>query len=248
MDLGFLEQLGLTRNETKIYGALLNLGSAASGKITSETGLHRSRVYEGLGRLCEKGLVSSVKKGTVTYFEATSSERLLDVLEEEKSGLEGKIADVKKRIPELNRYREAKPTAEAYILQGIEGFKAMRRDVLKNAKGEHLMIGAIAREDRAMPIFFEKWNAERKRLGIKIRILYKASARTLPLAKRKRQSENRFLPSYIDNPVVINIYADRVVNVLWKGSVPLCFVMVNRDIADAYRKYFEMLWGISEKG
>jgi len=247
MELLFLQELGLTQNEIKIYTALLNLGSAPSGKITFECGLHRSRVYEGLNRLIEKGLVSFVKDGNVTCFEATSSERIIDVLEDEKRSLEKRIRKVKKHIPELNRLRETKPTAEANILQGVEGFKAMRRDVLKHAAGEHLMIGAIAREDRVMPLFFEKWNAERKRLGIKIRVLYKHSAKGTSMVMRKHHAESRFLPPYIDNPAVINIYGDRVVNVLWKGDYPLCFVMVNKDIADAYRKYFELLWGISEK-
>ena len=247
MEFDFLQELGLTQNEIKIYSALLRLGSVASGKITYETALHRSRVYEGLNRLVEKGLVSFVKKGNVTFFAATSSEKILDVLEEEKKQAEEKIVKMKKHIPELNRYRETKPVAEAYILQGIEGFKAMRRDVLKNAKGEHLMIGAIAREDRVMPLFFEKWDKERKELKIRLKILYKAAARTLPMSIRKHHAETRFLPNDIDNPAVINIYGDRVVNVIWKGDSPLCFVMVNKDIADAYRKYFELLWKASKK-
>ena len=247
MDFAFLQEIGLTGNEIKIYEALLKLGSAASGRITYETGLHRSRVYEGLNRLVEEGLVSFVKKGSVTFFEATSSEKIVDVLEEEKLALDQKISEMKKVIPELNKYRESKPRAEAYILEGIEGFKAMRRDVLKHAKKEHLMIGAIARENEVMPIFFQKWDKERKKLGIKIRVLYKSDARGKPLVSDAYHAEKRFLPEHISNPAVINIYGDRVVNVLWKGNYPLCFVMVNKDIADAYRKYFGLLWKASRK-
>lgn len=240
-----MQEIGLTRNEIKIYSALLKLGSAPSGKITFETGLHRSRVYEGLNRLAEKGLVSFVKKGFAMYFEATSSEKILDVLEEEKSRIDEKIKSMQKIIPELNKFRETKPTAEAYILQGIEGFKAMRREVLKYAKNEHLMIGAIARENEAMPVFFEKWDRERKKKEIKLRILYKAEARGKAMTKRPYHADSRFLPDFISNPAVINIYGDRVVNVLWKGNYPICFVMANKDIADAYRKYFELLWRAS---
>lgn len=247
MDLSFLQGIGLTNNEVKIYDALLKLGSATSGRITYETGLHRSRVYEGLNRLAEKGLASFIKKGSVTYFEATASEKIVDVLEEEKNAIDEKIKNAQKIIPELNRYREAKPTAEAYILQGVEGFKAMRRDVLKNAKGEHLMIGAIALEDVVMPAFFENWDRERKEKKIKLRLLYKADARESKMVKRQGFADYRFLPAHISNPAVINIYGDRVVNVLWKGKYPLCFVMVNKDIADAYRKYFELLWKVSKK-
>lgn len=250
MDFAFLQELGLTRNEVKIYSALLSLGSASSGKITYECGLHRSRVYEGLGRLMEKGLVSSVKMGKITFFEAASSERILDVLEEQKTSVEKKIGEAQKWVPELNRFRETKPTAEAYILQGVEGFKAMRREVLKHA-GAHpakelLLLGAIAREPKVMPLFYEKWDRERRRAGITTRILYKQNVKGD--IRTEYWDKRRFLPEHIANPAVINIYGDRVVNVLWKGNEPLCFVMINKDIADAYRKYFEMLWGLSEKG
>lgn len=247
MDFSFLQEIGLTRNEARIYEAVIKLGSQPSGRITYETGLHRSRVYEGLNRLAEKGLVSFIKKGNTTFFEATSSEKITDLLEEKKAHLEDRIQKMKKLIPELNSFRESKPTAEAYILQGVEGFKAMRREVLKYENKEHLMIGAIARENLVMPVFFEKWNRERKKNGIKLRILYKASAKGSIMDKKQTLVEKRFLPPFISNPAVINIYGNRVVNVLWKGNYPICFVMVNKDIADAYHKYFELLWHVSKK-
>lgn len=246
MDFSFLQEIGLTQNEIAIYAAVLKLGSTPSGRITYETGLHRSRVYEGLNRLAEKGLISFVKQGNVTFFEATSSEKIVDVLEEEKLRIDEKILKMKTVIPQLNKFRESKPTAEAYILQGVEGFKAMRRDVLKHAKGEHLMIGAIARENEVMPLFFEKWDAERKRLKIALRILYKSDVKGSAMSLRKDFAEARYLPPHISNPAVINVYGDRVVNVLWKEKFPLCFVMVNQDIADAYRKYFDVLWKASK--
>lgn len=246
MDFSFLYELGFTKNETKIYSALLKLGSAPAGRITYETGLHRSRVYEGLNRLMEKGLVSFVKKGAITYFEATTSEKILDVIEEEKRKLDEKKKVIEKMLPELNRFRETKPTAEAYILQGVEGFKSMRRDVLKHAKGEHLLLGAISKENEVMTLFFEKWNKERIGLKIKQRILHKAEARGKYMTKMPL-SKTKYLPAHISNPAVVNIYGDRVVNVIWKSDYPICFVMVNKDIAEAYKKYFELLWEKGEK-
>lgn len=242
MDFSFLQEIGLTQNEVTIYEAVLKLGSTPSGRITYETGLHRSRVYEGLNRLAEKGLVSFVKKGTITYFEATSSEKIVDVLEEDKLRIDEKILKAKAFIPQLNQFRESKPTAEAYILQGVEGFKAMRRDSLKYAKKDLLLIGAIARENEVMPLFFEKWDKERQEKKILLRTLYKSDARGKPLLGRQKLAEYRYLPPHISNPAVINVYGNRVVNVLWKENYPLCFMMVNQDIADAYRKYFEILW------
>jgi len=247
MDFSFLSEIGLTQNEIKIYGAVLKLGSVPSGRIVYETGLHRSRVHEGLHRLIEKGMISFVKKGSTSFFEATSSEKVLDVLEEEKEKIDEKIKRIEPMISEMNRLRETKPTAEAYILQGIEGYKAMRRDVFKSGAKDLLLLGAIAVDDKALPTFFEKWYKERARKGIKMRVLYKAEARDRLLSASPYVDKRRFLPDEFSNPTVINIYGDRVVNVLWKGKYPLCFVMVNKDIADAYRKYFELFWKASKK-
>jgi len=246
MDFSFLDTVGLTKNEKKIYSALLNSGAVTAGRLTYETGLHRSRVYEGLKRLVEKGLVGFVKRGLITYFQATAPEKLIDYLDEEKNRIDEKKKTIELALPELKEFTKSKPTAQAYILEGIEGFKSMRRDVLKHAKGEHLLIGAIAKEDKVMPLFFEKWNQERIKKKIKWRILHKESARGTNMTKLKF-IETRFLPAHIDNPAVINIYADRVVNVLWKDNSPICFVMENKYIAEAYKKYFELLWKISKK-
>ncbi len=54
--------------------------------------------------------------------------------------------------------------------------------------------------------------------------------------------ECRFLPKGFSTPAVINVYGDKVVNVLWKGAYPLCFMIKNKDIADSYKRWFDILW------
>ena len=58
--------------------------------------------------------------------------------------------------------------------------------------------------------------------------------------------ETKFLPKEIESPAIINIYGDRVANVLWKGNYALVFLLINKEIADSYRKYFDYLWKISK--
>ena len=59
--------------------------------------------------------------------------------------------------------------------------------------------------------------------------------------------EIKFLPKEIENPSIINIYGDRVANVLWKGKYPICFLLINKEIADSYRNYFEWLWKLAKQ-
>lgn len=250
MDVGVLEKIGLSKAEVKIYLAMLSLGSAPSGRIVRETGLRKSTVYETIRRLQEKGLVSYVIKGGMKHFEASNPERIIDFIGEEKRKLNETESEAKELIRQLEKGLDVlRPHAEAHVLVGVEGFKTMRRDVLRNAKGEHLLIGAISRENEVMPGFFEHWNSQRQKKKIKIRILHKESARGKPMAKKQFMGayfETKFLPDEVESPAVINIYGDRVVNVLWKKDYPLCFLLINNEIADSYRRYFSYLWRIAK--
>lgn len=239
-----LKNIGLSKAEAKLYLSMIKLGSSTAGAITKETGLRKSTVYESLSRLLEKGLVSYVIKNNIKFFEAADPDMLVDFIDEKKRELEESKSEIKKIVTDLKSLRsQLKPHAEAHVFLGIEGFKTMRRDVLKHAKGEHLLLGAISREPVVMPHFWTYFNKERIRLGIKMRILHQLNTREKPV--RSEMIDIRFLPKEITIPTVINIYGDRVVSLLWKENYPVCFMLINKDIADAYRKYFEILWKIS---
>ena len=90
MDAKLLQEIGLTNSEILVYTTLLKTGSIKVGQLIKEVSLHRSRVYEAINRLTDKGLVSYVIKNNVKFFEATDPERLLSYLEEQKERLNEK--------------------------------------------------------------------------------------------------------------------------------------------------------------
>ncbi|MFH0860689.1 MAG: helix-turn-helix domain-containing protein [Candidatus Altiarchaeota archaeon] len=246
MNLEILEKIGLSKAEVRVYVTLLELGSTPSSRVVDETGFRKSTVYESIRRLQERGLVSYVIKDKRRYYEAQNPDRLVDFLDDRRKELEEYEVDVRKIIPKLKKgFDLLKPHAEAHVLAGIEGFKTMRDDVLKNADKGLLLIGAISKEGDVMPGFFRNWNEARQIKKIHMRVLNKESSRQKAMAKKEFMGEYfnmRFLPEELESPAVINIYGDRVVNVLWKKKHPLCFMLINSDIADSYRKYFEYLW------
>jgi len=58
MDTKLLQEIGLTNSEITIYTTLLRTGVIKAGELVREVNLHRSRIYEAINRLTEKGLVS----------------------------------------------------------------------------------------------------------------------------------------------------------------------------------------------
>src|SRR3989344_6412748 len=166
MNLSALENIGLSKAEVQVYSALLKLGSSSSGKIVAETSLRKSTVYECINRLGDKGLVSYVIKDSMKYFEAAQPEKLLDFMQEKKREINRQEKQLNSLIPKLkSEFDFLKPRAEAHVYLGVEGFKTMRRDSLRNANGEILLIGAISREDEVMPGFYKWWNKERQAKG-----------------------------------------------------------------------------------
>jgi sugar-specific transcriptional regulator TrmB len=244
MDTKILEEIGLAPSEIAVYTAMLKTGSVKVGVLIKEVALHRSRVYEAINRLIEKGLVSYVIKNNIKFFQASEPERLLSYIEEQKEKLTSKEEIIKKILPELRKQTSLMPQAEAHVLYGKEGFKTMRKDVLKQKQPLYL-IGAIGKEDK-LEYFFQNFDKLRVKSKIKMKVLYDYEVKGKAIS-RLELMETKFLSKEYSTPVVINIYGDRVVNVLWQGEVPICFMIINKDIADSYRKWFEMMWKLAKK-
>lgn len=236
-----MKEIGLPNSEISVYVLLVKLGSSKASSLVRELGLHRSRIYEALSRLMDKGLVSSVIKNNIKYFSASNPEKLLEYVEEQKAKLESKQESIKKLLPELKKQFELKPEAEARVLYGKEGFKTMRNDCLKQKKDIYL-IGGKGKEYQALEFFFPGFDKKRIKLGIRFRILADFGVQDIKENKELKLAEFKTLPKDFSSPAVINIYGDRVVNVLWKNLEPICFMIINKDIADSYRKWFELMW------
>jgi len=246
MDEKLLQEIGLTKSEVSVYTTLLKLRSVRVGELMKLINLHRSRVYETINRLIEKGLVSYVIKNNIKYFKATDPERLLSYIEEQKEKLNEKESKIKKIIPELKKQIPFSiPQTEAHVYLGKEGFKTIRKDVLKQ-KQDLYLIGAVGKEDKFLKYFFPNFNKLRIKNKIKWKILYDSEVKGKEITKLELM-ETRFLPKEYSSPAVINVYGDRVVNVLWKEDNPTCFMIINKDIADSYRKWFKLLWKLAKK-
>src|SRR3989344_5052785 len=122
MDIANLEQLGLTRNESRVYLALLQLGSTNADPIIKKTGLHRNIVYDNLYKLIDKGLATFVLKTKRKFFEATSTYQLLKWIEDEKEEALSKEKLAKNILPEIESLRALnQEKQEVSVYKGKKG-------------------------------------------------------------------------------------------------------------------------------
>jgi sugar-specific transcriptional regulator TrmB len=141
MNTAILENIGFTKGEIKVFLALLGLGNTSSGPIIIKSHVSRSKVYEILERLEEKGLVSESIRENTRYFQAASPKRILDYIERKEIDLKKEKEEFKKILPSLiqkQQFAEEKQEAKVYV--GFEGVKTFYGEVLKKLgkKDEYL--------------------------------------------------------------------------------------------------------------
>lgn len=97
----YLEEIGLSDKEAKLYLALLGFESATPSELAEKTGIKRTTVYVVLSTLEQKGLVSEVPKGKTSSFHAEPPERLQTYVERQKVVLDERSARLKDIIPQI---------------------------------------------------------------------------------------------------------------------------------------------------
>jgi HTH-type transcriptional regulator, sugar sensing transcriptional regulator len=234
MELRALENVGLKINESKIYLALLDLGSCLVSEIYKKTNIHRRNIYDGLERLQEKGLVTVIIKNGKKYFEAVNPEKLLDYLKEKEEG-------IKQILPELKgKYGSIKSEEEGQMFKGVEGMKSIMQDML-NVGETIYSIGSKGKwRSKELEFFYPQFERERIKRRIKIKQIFDYEMKNKNPSGFKC-SEYKFFPKEYSSPTHIWIYGDRVVSALW-GDTSFAFMIKSKKLVEGYRKFFDFMW------
>ncbi len=230
-----LKQAGLTDNESKIYLALIELGPSLAGQIARKTGLHRRTIYDTIEMLIQKGLVGYIKENNRKLFQAANPERLIEIIKEKENILSPLIKSLQ------SKYNATKEKEETNFYKGKEGLKTIFEDQLSSK--EILILGASPLAYETLQFYFKWYDKTRKQKNIKTRIIAtdkKIAKSKIPLA------EIKYLPEKYSNPVAVNIYNDKTAIILW-AKEPIAILIKNKEITNAYRTYFELMWKIAKK-
>ncbi len=241
MDTASLESIGLTRNQSLVYLSLLKLGLTTAQNIIKESGLHRVIVYDGLEKLQEFGLVSSIVKDYRRYFQAAKPKKLLDFLDEKREVID-------KIIPELESIEGLKKEEiNAAIYKGKEGIKTIHSEMLREGKDIYVL-GAKGKIFKELPYFIPNFERERIRKKMKFILIYdKKEFKDYEENIVKRSFyKGRTLPPNFDSDSVVNIFGDKVAIVLWDERYPTGFMIENKKVADSFMKWFNFIYEHSE--
>ena len=235
-----LEKFGLSSNEAKVYTALLKNGLSTVGVIADKSKVHRTNVYDVIERLVEKGLVSYIMKDGVKGYEATEPENLMILLKE-------KEMELQKILPSLMLDKKlAEKKSEVHVYEGVSAVKMMMSHFLEK-KQPRWTYGVPKDAVEHMKEFMAHYHGKRIKMGLPMRHIYNEDAKErMAYLNGMELTEARYLPKEFNSPVSTSICGDEVVFILW-GKNPLVIQIINEGLAESYKKYFEVLWGIAKK-
>ncbi len=239
MNTRLFHLMGLTPNETKVYLALLDLGTAQAGQITEKSGVHRRNVYDAIDRLMEKGLISFVIVNNKKMFSPVNPKRFLEIIDEKKFELENIKSEFSKILPELELTAKFKERHDVRFFKGFAGLKTVFEDIIRTRKS-YIGYGPGQQLEKILKHYFKHFISNRIKAKIGIRLIYDEASRTA--IKRNPLSEIRFIPEQYNSHAALRIYGDKVAILLLSEEDPLAIVIKNKAIADGYRKYFEVMW------
>lgn len=231
-----LGDIGLGNGEIEVYIALLKLGSVPVSKIKEETNLHRTTIYDFLEKLLIKGLVGYVIENNVKFYKATDPQKLLEHIKEKEKN----VLEIMPDLVNMTKHKREEINVEVY--RGIEGLKTLLNDMLR-IKEE--VIGFGLQEEywvEHFPHIMERYFKEAKLRGITERLLTTDEPKFI---FENETTAYRYIPSEFFNPTPTFVFGDNIAIIIWE---PLSIINIkNPQVADSYKKYFNMLWNISKE-
>lgn len=247
MDIKDLEKLGLKRNEAKIFEELLKYVETTAGNLIKKTGFHRNIIYDNLEKLLDKGLAKFTIKDKVRYYSVFSSEAIVEIIKKKEDEIQQQYKIARKISKEIKRnIKIRETTSETCILQGIEGIRELMKDTLKAGK-DHIVYGAPETSLRIMgEYFWENYTLKRREKKIKVKMIFNNELKSFSRIIMDKLTEIRYLPKQFDNLTETTVYGNKVAITVW-AEKPITTLIHDERIANAYRKYFELLWKIAKK-
>jgi len=232
-----LSKLGFSPSEIKIYLHLLKEGSNYPNKISSETKVNRTNVYEALERLISKGVVSFIIKNNIKWFEAKSSKSLISLINEKEEEIVKTKNQLLKEINNLNT-NQKNPTLEAKIFVGKKGLRMIFEDILESKKDIALFASELQFKKVFGP-YFELWHKKRIEMGINQRSIFPKKFKSK--LKQRPNLSYKFVDNIFTNPTTTILYGETCIFVQWSKE-PIAIKISNKEIVKSHLNYFDMLW------
>jgi len=233
-----LEKIGLTKNESSIYLALVELGSSTISQISEKTSIHRPLIYKALPSLLDKRLITKSRKQKGTVYSAEPPNRLESLFDDLR-------IDFFEILPELeDTYASSGKGPRIRFLEGKNGTKRIFDDVVRSLQKDDVFYRYSSnkdgeeRKDKYIPRIYRKLR-DSKRLQREV-ITNKQTA-----AKKEKSLDRdiKVMPEDygpFDHNVTEIIYGDKVAFIDYDSETAL--IIESRRIAEFQKQIFRTFY------
>lgn len=236
----YLQNLGLSENDSKVYLELLKMGPSPVQELARAVGLSRVSVYAIIEFLMKSGLITTVEKGKKQMYAAEPPERVVALAENKVSNLQAVMKEIKSNIGELKLIQSGdKPIVKMY--EGPEVFMAMQEDLLRSKTENISEFGNLDEIERVYP--YEQLKPFHAKIGVKKinrRIIYQTT-RGL-----HRENETNKKIKYLDQKIKpfkgdFFLYEDTVWLSNFSGK-QMTVMIKSKEIKDTLQVAFDIVW------
>lgn len=250
MNEKIFEKLGMSKGEVRVYSALLKIGEVTITPLANESGVTKSKIYDIVDRLIKKGLVGyNIKQGTKHFF-VNDPRRIMDYLTSKEEEIKKDKKEIEEIMPTLLAQRNSSSQNRvAEIYQGYNGMKTIREELMLTLdKGEDLLvIGAPKIANDKWEGWLLDFHKNRIKRGVGMKIIYNAEAKEYgELRTKMKLTEVKYFKEGINSPTWIDVFSEAVMIAVIIEGDPICFVIKNKEVANSFKIYFEMLWKASK--
>jgi len=246
----YFAKLGLETEIADLYLALHNHGPQTISELSRSSGVERTRIYRLIDKLMASNLVeveSHYKRGVIKAAPIANLHILISQKEQELRALQDELSLIEQV---LARNSLSSPATRVQFYQGPAGAKQMFWNETRS-KTELLSILYETMQIKTNSSFFERWVAICNEKGMRFRSLISDNFIT-SLEQWYTTHKNEHLQNwegrYVSPDVFpithgMVVYDDVVAYFNWKDDEVFGIEIYNKEIADAQRRLFEMLWG-----
>jgi sugar-specific transcriptional regulator TrmB len=240
--------VGFSEKEAAVYLAILALGRGTASQMARAAHIHRTTVYEILGELFDKGLVTLSGREPKQEYVAESPDRLQEYISEQVKIKQKELKQVESiLIPQLKSIHAVGNRPKVMFYEGEEGMRKVYEDTLTS----HEPIRAYADLGNmyiGLPGYFPEYFRRRAGKGIAIRAIVpdteagrerkkfdKEEMREIALVPREKF---QFTPE-------INVYDNKVMIASWKEKLGI--IIESGEISDAMKTIYELAWAEAKR-
>ena len=233
---------GLTEKELQVYRYLLRNPKSNAADIAKGIGMQRPNTYDLLHTLLSKGLVSYTATAKVKFYTAVHPSKLKEIYEFQKEEIASKEKDINTFVSSLVQTMNSSPSElNIKTYTGLKGMRTVLLEAIEQSKRTKQEMLAIRLNTENLPKLDEtytkrfftlrrKFHLKSRYLALKNTILFKD-----PLVT------TRILPNTFSSPLGLYLYANTVTFWFFPKK-EIILAIENKEYAESFRQYFEIMW------